>query len=38
MITIGTDFSGVGAAEYAIKRIAETKGFKVRNVHANSTR
>jgi DNA (cytosine-5)-methyltransferase 1 len=33
-ITIGTDFSGVGAAEYAIERIANKKGFEVENVFA----
>lgn len=33
-ITIGTDFSGVGAAEYAIERIANKKGFEVENIFA----
>jgi DNA (cytosine-5)-methyltransferase 1 len=33
-IKIGTDFSGVGAAEYAIDRVAEEKRFEVENVFA----
>ena len=33
-IKVGSDFSGVGAFDYAIGRVAEQKGFKVENVFA----
>jgi DNA (cytosine-5)-methyltransferase 1 len=33
-IKIGTDFSGVGSAEYAIDRVAKEKAFEVENVFA----
>jgi DNA (cytosine-5)-methyltransferase 1 len=33
-IRIGSDFSGVGAFDYAINRIADKKGFQVENVFA----
>jgi DNA (cytosine-5)-methyltransferase 1 len=33
-ITVGSDFSGVGAFDVAIGQLAEEKGFKVRNVFA----
>lgn len=31
-ITIGSDFSGIGAFDYAINRVAATKGFEVKNI------
>lgn len=34
IIKVGSDFSGVGAFDYAIKRIAEKKNFKVENIFA----
>lgn len=33
-IKVGSDFSGVGAFDYAIQRVAEAKGFKVNTVYA----
>jgi DNA (cytosine-5)-methyltransferase 1 len=33
-VKVGSDFSGVGAFDFAMKRIAEQKGFKIRNVFA----
>jgi len=33
-IRVGSDFSGVGAFDFAINRVAEQKGFKVQNVFA----
>ena len=33
-IKVGSDFSGVGAFDFAINRVAEEKGFKVENVFA----
>lgn len=33
-ISVGSDFSGVGAFDFAIQRVAEQKGFKVKNVFA----
>ena len=33
-INIGSDFSGVGAFDYAIGRVAEAKGFEVNTVYA----
>lgn len=34
VISVGSDFSGVGSFDYAMKRVSETKGFDVRNVFA----
>jgi DNA (cytosine-5)-methyltransferase 1 len=34
VITTGSDFSGVGAFDYAINRVAEAKGFKHERVYA----
>jgi DNA (cytosine-5)-methyltransferase 1 len=34
MITTGSDFSGVGAFDYAIERVAKKKGFKHKRVYA----
>lgn len=34
LITTGSDFSGVGAFDYAINRVAEAKGFKHERVYA----
>lgn len=33
-ITIGSDFSGVGAFDYAMNRVAEKKGYQVKNIYA----
>lgn len=33
-IKVGSDFSGVGAFDYAIKRIAEKKNFTIKNIFA----
>jgi len=33
-IKVGSDFSGVGAFDYAIKRVAEAKGFESETVYA----
>lgn len=33
-IRVGSDFSGVGAFDYAIQRVAEAKGFEVETVYA----
>ena len=33
-ISVGSDFSGVGAFDFAIQRVAEQKGFKVKNIFA----
>ena len=33
-ITTGSDFSGVGAFDYAIGRIAEQKGFEHQRIYA----
>lgn len=33
-IRVGSDFSGVGAFDFAINRVAEQKGFKVQNLFA----
>lgn len=33
-IRVGSDFSGVGAFDYAINRVAEQKGFKLKTVFA----
>lgn len=33
-LKIGSDFSGIGAFDYAMKRIAEAKGFEIENVFA----
>ena len=33
-IKVGSDFSGVGAFDFAINRVADQKGFKVENVFA----
>ena len=34
IIKVGSDFSGVGAFDYAIGRVADNKGFKVKTVYA----
>jgi DNA (cytosine-5)-methyltransferase 1 len=34
LITYGTDFSGAGAFEFALKRVSEKKGFKTKNLFA----
>ena len=33
-VKVGSDFSGVGAFDYALKRVSERKGFEVKNVFA----
>lgn len=33
-LKIGSDFSGIGAFDYAMKRVAEAKGFEIENVFA----
>ena len=33
-ISVGSDFSGVGAFDFAIQRVAEQKGFNVKNIFA----
>lgn len=33
-LKIGSDFSGIGAFDYAMKRVSEAKGFEIENVFA----
>jgi len=33
-INVGSDFSGVGAFDYAIGRVAQAKGFNVNTIYA----